>query len=107
MAVSTAIVELFEGERVNGFVPRFERVTFSNNYCSHLSPLENTVKPATVWLVGGHLIVMGNHIKAIPRIPSVNFNDNPGPFIGNVTAGGTINHNPFPALESDFNLQAP
>jgi Family of unknown function (DUF6519)/Right handed beta helix region len=104
----TALVELFQGDAVNGVVPRFERVIFSNNYCSHLTQLlHDNERPATVWLVGGHAIVMGNHIKAMPRIPSVNFNGVPGPFIGNVTAGGAINHGDFPVTESAFNVLAP
>jgi hypothetical protein len=50
---------------------------------------------------------MGNHIKSLARFfPSVNFNNMPGPFIGNVTAGGTINHADFPVPAANFNMIA-
>jgi len=59
------------------------------------------------WLVGRRAIVMGNHIKSLGRFfPSVNFNNMPGPFIGNVTAGGTTNHADFPAPAANFNMIA-
>ncbi len=104
----TALVELREMQLSNTVFARFERVIFDHNYCSHISvqPQERD-RAATVWLVCRSAIVMGNHIKALPRIASVNFNDRPGPFIGNITAGGAINHLDFPVTETAFNLQAP
>ena len=104
----TALVELREMQLSNGLFVRFERVSFDHNYCSHL-----TVQPqdrnaaATVWLVCRSAIVIGNHVKAFPRIASVNFNKRPGPFMGNITAGGAINHPDFPVTEAAFNMQAP
>ena len=87
---------------------RFERVSFDNNYCSHFTaPVFAPIQGATIWLVGRRAIVMGNHIKATTRsFPSVNFNLMPGPFIGNVTAGGTVNHTDFPAPAANFNMIA-
>ena len=92
----------------NTMLARFERVSFDNNYCSHfVGPVFAPGQGATVWLVGRRAIVMGNHIKATMRsFSSVNFNSMPGPYIGNVTAGGTINHTDFPAPAANFNMIA-
>ncbi len=105
----TALVELRQTQLNPQFFIRFERVSFDHNYCSHVSaPVFTPLQGATVWLVGRRAIVMGNHIKSLARsFPSVNFNGMPGPFIGNVTAGGTVNHIPdFPAPVADFNMIA-
>jgi hypothetical protein len=104
----TALVELRETQLSNTTFIRFERVSFDNNYCSHFAiPVFAAGQAATVWLVGRRAIVMGNHIKATTRsLPSVNFNSIPGPFIGNVTAGGTVNHPDFPAPVANFNMIA-
>lgn len=102
----TALVELRESAIGNRLV-RFERVSFDHNYCWHFSPDATFTPPATVWLVGRRAVVMGNHVKSVVRsIPSVNFNNMSGPFIGNVTSGGTINHPEFPAPELSFNMIA-
>jgi hypothetical protein len=104
----TALVELRQTQISATTFVRFERVTFDNNYCSHFTPPGfAAAQGATVWLVGRSAIVMGNHVKATTRsFPSVNFNLMPGPFIGNVTAGGTINHTDFPAPAANFNMTA-
>lgn len=104
----TALVELRESQLSNMTFVRFERVSFDNNYCSHFAiPVFAAGQAATVWLVGRRAIVMGNHIKATTRsFPSVNFNSMPGPYIGNVTAGGTLNHADFPAPDASFNMIA-
>jgi hypothetical protein len=104
----TALVELRESQLSNTTFVRFERVSFDNNYCAHFAiPVLATGQVATVWLVGRRAIVMGNHIKATTRaFPSVNFNSMPGPYIGNVTAGGTLNHSDFPAPAASFNMIA-
>jgi hypothetical protein len=47
---------------------------------------------------------MGNHIKATVKIPSCDFNNTRGVFMGNITQGGTVNHPEFPNPEADFNL---
>ncbi|MGQ0445495.1 MAG: DUF6519 domain-containing protein [Beijerinckiaceae bacterium] len=104
----TALVELRQTQLSPQFFFRFERVSFDHNYCSHISaPVFTPGQGATVWLVGRRAIVMGNHIKSLARsFPSVNFNGMPGPFIGNVTSGGTVNHPDFPAPAADFNMIA-
>jgi hypothetical protein len=104
----TALVELRALQLSDQFFIRFERVSFDHNYCSHISaPVFTPGQGATVWLVGRRAIVMGNHIKSLARFfPSVNFNNMPGPFIGNVTAGGTVNHADFPAPAANFNMIA-
>ena len=104
----TALVELRQSQLTDQFFIRFERVSFDHNYCSHISaPVFAPGQGATVWLVGRRAIVMGNHIKSLARFfPSVNFNNMPGPFIGNVTAGGTINHADFPVPAANFNMIA-
>ena len=85
---------------------RFERVSFDHNYCMHITAPQNR-EAATVVLVGRRGIVMGNHVKAMPEvIPSVDFNNMPGPFIGNVTRGGAVNHADFPVTENNFNMTA-
>lgn len=106
----TALVELRQTQLNPQFFIRFERVSFDHNYCSHISAPVFAPVPqagATVWLVGRRAIVMGNHIKSLARsFPSVNFNGMLGPFIGNVTAGGTVNHPDFPAPAAGFNMIA-
>jgi hypothetical protein len=101
----TALVQLLEAQLGNQAFVRFERVSFDHNYCSHVSiTVSQPGQEATVWLVGRRAIVMGNHIKSLGRFfPSVNFNGMPGPFIGNVTAGATVNHLDFPAPAGNFN----
>lgn len=103
----TALVELRQTQLNDRFFIRFERVSFDHNYCSHFSaPVFTPGQGATVWLVGRRAIVMGNHIKSFARFPSVNFSNMPGPFIGNITAGGTINHADFPVPTNGFNMIA-
>jgi hypothetical protein len=100
----TALVELREQRMNDNYFIRFERVTFGHNYCSHITaPVFAPGQAATVWLVGRSAIVMGNHIKAIPAIPSVNFNTMSGPFIGNITAGSILNHSGTPAPVGNMN----
>jgi parallel beta-helix repeat protein len=108
----TALVELLQAQIGNGFA-RFERVSFDHNYLMHVSPPTPPATPAplqraTVFLRGRSAIVMGNHIKAItPGHFSVNFNGMPGPYIGNITAGPTLQHVDFPAPANAFNMLAP
>jgi hypothetical protein len=74
----------------------------------HLSPPTVNDNRATVSLVGRRAIVIGNHIKATTRgYFSVDFNGMLGPFIGNVTAGGTLQHPDFPVTQAQFNMIAP
>jgi hypothetical protein len=104
----SALVQLLEMQVNDRVFIRFERVSFSQNYCMHVSPPEPNDQFATVSLRGSRAIVMGNHIKATTRkYFSVNFNGMPGPFIGNVTNGGTLQHADFPAPQSAFNMITP
>jgi len=63
-----------------------------------------------VRLTGSAAIVTGNHIKSTPRRAgyfSVNFNNMPGPLIGNVYHREAVNHVAFPAPENAFNILMP
>jgi hypothetical protein len=105
----SALVQLLEFQINDNIFIRFERVSFDQNYCMHLTPPEpqDRDNDATVRLVGRRAIVMGNHVKATTLgWKSVNFNNMPGPFIGNVTAGGAIRHPDFPVTQANFNLIA-
>jgi hypothetical protein len=106
----TALVQLIQTPYPNNptFLFRFERVSFDQNYCMHVTPPGDPRRgDATVVLVGKRGIVTGNHIKATTRNwPSVNFNQMPAPFIANVTAGGAINQSGAPTPATDYNLIA-
>ena len=70
---------------------RFEKVTFNNNVCDHLSA-EASDLGATVLLWGGHLIAMGNHIKAAANVNSMSLSNRPKiALMGNITTGNYIN----------------
>jgi hypothetical protein len=104
----SALVQLLEAKISDSVFVRFERVSFSQNYCMHVSPQNVNDKFATVSLRGSRAIVIGNHIKATTgKFFSVDFNGMEGPFIGNVTNGGTLQHPDFPAPQSAFNMIAP
>jgi hypothetical protein len=111
----SALVEVF-GQVVNDLLSiRFERVTFSDNYCSHLIlPASATnlgaagadLRAATVKLNCRAAVVMGNQIKATSdKVASVDFGGALGTFVGNITAGGAINFADFPAPQPTFNQQ--
>lgn len=103
----TALVELQEAKISDSLLVRFERVSFNNNYCSHLTSADANQLQATVWLVGRHGIVMSNHIKSFTRrIPSVNYNNMSGPCLGNVLSDNVINRSLVPPLDADFNMIA-
>ena len=101
----TALVEIPQFAIGQNLFVRFERVSFDHNYCMHISPPDVSDSRATVSLVGRRAIVMGNHIKATtPRYFSVDFNGTVGPYIGNVTAGDTLQHVDFPVPAGNFNM---
>lgn len=81
---------------------RFERVTFSNNFCWHWS-VQASDNTGTVSLRGRSAIVMGNHVKANTRIPSFDFNAVPGIYIGNDVDVPPIGFAEFPSPASSFN----
>ena len=69
---------------------RFEKVTFNNNVCDHLSA-EASNLGATVRLWGGHLIAMGNHVKAAANVNAMSLsNRNKIALMGNITTGDYI-----------------
>lgn len=102
----TALVEIFRTQVTGNLFVGFDRVTFNQNVCTHLSPVANDAR-ATVSLAARQAIVIGNHIKATtPKYNSVDFNATPGPYIGNVTTGETLQHIDFPVPRSAFNMIA-
>ncbi len=101
----TALVELMQFAINNDIFVRFERVSFDHNYCMHYSPVGAANTSATVLLEGRRAIVMGNHVKASGLVyPSFDFQNMPGPYIGNVTTGGVLQHADFPVPENSFNM---
>jgi hypothetical protein len=88
-----------------------EPVFFSNDYCRHFADLHPPfpANAATVRLTGRAATVVGNQIKSarepgLPQFPSVDFNNMPGPFMGNVISGPVTRHTEFPAPIGAFNL---
>ncbi len=85
---------------------RFEKVTFSNNVCEHLSaqPQEGE---ATVHLWGGDLIVMGNHVKADEGVNSMSLGHRQHvALMGNITSGNYIRvGTTTPTPLTDFNIR--
>jgi nitrous oxidase accessory protein NosD len=100
----SALVELRQTVVTDNILNRFERVFFSNNYCMHFSSAPDE-RFATVTLVGRAATVMGNQVKATTPFFSFHFNNMPGPYIGNITRGGVLQHADFPLPEGSFNLQ--
>lgn len=69
----------------------FEKVTFSNNVCDHLKATAGD-QGATARMWGGHLIVMGNHVKGPDKVNAVSLaNRNKVALVGNITTGDYIN----------------
>ncbi|CAG9931856.1 DUF6519 domain-containing protein [Candidatus Nitrotoga arctica] len=85
---------------------RFEKVTFNNNICDHLSAEANP-RGASVLLWGGHLIAMGNHIKAAANVNAMSLTNRPKIILmGNITTGDYINTGtvtPLPII--NFNVK--
>ncbi len=104
----SALVELVESQVSDLVFRRFERVIFSNNYCAHaIDPAIFAPPPAgnaTVRLKGRAASVLGNQVKAARGFPSFDFNNMPGPFMGNVASGSVTRHTDLPAPISAYNL---
>jgi len=85
---------------------RFEKVTFSNNICDHLSAEAND-QGASVRLWGGHLIAMGNQIKADGKVNSISLaNSSKTVLMGNITTGEYINIGTITPLPiTNFNVK--
>ncbi|MEO6423679.1 MAG: DUF6519 domain-containing protein [Candidatus Nitrotoga sp.] len=86
------LVEFRRIQYTDNIDQRFEKVTFNNNVCDHLSA-EASDLGATVHLWGGHLIAMGNHIKAAAaNVNSMSLaNRSKIALMGNITTGNYIN----------------
>lgn len=102
---ASALVEIRETPVSDLVNLRFERVFFNQNYVNHFGPRSDNGN-ASVILVGGAGVVMGNQVKTLgPVIPSVNMNGMQGTVVGNITTRGFINHPNFPNPEASFNIQ--
>jgi hypothetical protein len=103
----SALVELRETRIDDLTFRRFERVVFSNNYCWHFTGPLFTPPPlgtATVRLTGRAATVTGNQIKSVRDFPSFDFNNMPGPFMGNVISGPVTRHADLPSPVAAYNL---
>lgn len=102
----STLVEFFRLPVTDNIDFRFEKVTFSNNVCDHLSA-EASPQTATVQLLGGHLIAMGNHVKAAADVNAMSLaNRNKIALVGNVTTGDYINVGTVtPAPVLNFNVR--
>jgi parallel beta-helix repeat protein len=92
---------------INDFLDyRFEKVTFNNNICEHLSA-EAQDDTATVRLWGRNLIAMGNHVKANSGVNSMSLgNRHRVALMGNITTGDYIRvGTTTPAPLTDFNIR--
>lgn len=98
----SALVEFQEQLLTDNIARRFERVTFNNNHCWHWS-VQQSDAAATVALRGRRAIVMGNHVKALTQIPSFNFNNMTGIYLGNDAQGAVISFADFPNPSANFN----
>ena len=101
---ATALVELLSQPLTDTLNVRFERVTFSNNYCMHFSlpPSDNR---ATVSLTGRHGAVVGNQIKSfLGNYFPVNLNFMDATYVGNVTENVPIQGTFVPTPPESFNL---
>ena len=99
-------MEFFRLILTDNFDFRFEKLSFSNNICDHLNTVPaETVSTARLW--GGHLIAVGNHIKAPDNVNSMSLaNRNKVALMGNVTTGdyvdvGTVTPTPY----GNFNVR--
>jgi hypothetical protein len=102
----SALVELLEIPPNGATVQGFERVICNNNHFRHFADVVPPLPPnsATVRLTGRAATVVGNQIKADRQFPSIDFNNMPGPFMGNVISGPVTRHTEFPAPIGAFNL---
>lgn len=98
----SALVEVAQLVVTDQLRRRFERVFFNNNFCWHMSmPADKT---ATVSLFCRSAIVMGNHIKVMATIPSVDFHGiKDAVYMGNIAQTNPANFGGIPAPISGFN----
>lgn len=102
----TQLVEFMRIIVTNSIDFRFAKVIFNNNICDHLSA-EANAKGATVCLWGGHLIAMGNHIKAAANVNAMSLSNRYKiALMGNITTGDYIDTGtviPLPII--NFNVK--
>ena len=102
----TALVELLQFPLTDNLIIRFERVTFSDNYCMHFAP-QTSDNRATVSLRGHRGVVIGNHIKSQQgSYFPVNLNGMSATYLGNVAELLPIQGNPIPVPTGNFNLDS-
>lgn len=100
----TALVELLQQPLNDNLVIRFERVTFSDNYCMHFAPAPDDGR-ATVSLRGHRGVIVGNHIKSLAgQYFPVNLNGVTSTYLGNVAEALPIQGATVPVPAADFNL---
>lgn len=101
---ATALVEILSQQLTDTTNIRFERVTFSDNYCMHVSlpPSDNR---ATVSLSGRHAAVVGNQIKSlVGEYFPVNLNFMDATYVGNVAENVPVQGGFVPTPTNSFNL---
>ena len=100
----SALVQLLEFQVSDLTFLRFERVFFTNNYCSHFG--KRALQGASVILTGSAGVVMGNQVKGEAReLPSIDMSGMQGTEVGNITSGNIVNDPNFPTPEINFNLR--
>ena len=97
----SALVQLLEFQVSDLTFLRFERVFFTNNYCSHFGKRART---ASVILTGSAGVVMGNQVKGEgSELPSIDMSHMVGTEVGNITTGDIVRDPNFPAPKALFN----
>ncbi len=83
---------------------RFQSVLFHDNFLWHISTVpDDSSSRASVVFRCREFSMTGCHVKATTALPSVDAQNRPGIFMGNITTGGTINFTEFPNPETGFN----
>lgn len=102
----TRLVEFLRIQFNDNIDLRFEKVSFNNNVCDHLSAEANP-QGASVTLWGGHLIAMGNHVKAAANVNAMSLaNRQKIALMGNITTGDYINTGTVTPLPiANFNVR--
>jgi hypothetical protein len=96
------VPHLVEVDRVQPTTDGFEEIQFSDNHCRHITEnvAPNLQGAVTVSLRGRHLIVMGNHVKAVAGMNSMIFHHPEKlALMGNFASGSM--HEELPANVND------
>lgn len=101
---ATALVELLDQPLSDNLNIRFERVTFNDNYCMHLS-LPASDNRGTVSLQGRRGVIVGNHIKSsVGDYFPVNLNGLSATYVGNAGERPPIQGSVIPQPVNHANL---